>query len=179
MNRFFVLLVILCLLTLANAQAIEGLNKIDNFLGGANSSPILVFASNNRQVQPLDEKLLKFISDTLHTGKPSLKLNCDVKVREITEEKKFSDGVRRIQMLEIIYKTNYMNLPEEKMYFPVDSQITKEVKVSKFAGTVEEIQLQSDDLANSRFIFQHNGRGEIVWMSFEDDQKTAPCALNR
>ncbi len=177
MNRFFILLLILCVLTLANAEAIEGLNTRDSYLGSTTSNNILVFASNNRVIKPLDEKLLKFVSDTLHVGKPGLNLNCDVKVREITEEKKFSDGVRRIQMLEIIFKTNYMNLPEEKMYFPVGSQVTKEVKVSKFAGTVEEIQLQSDDLADSRFIFQHNGRGEIVWMSFEDDQKIAPCAV--
>src|SRR5687768_11560980 len=108
MNRFFILLLVLCILTLANAEAIEGLNARDSYLG-ATTSNILVFASNNRQIEPLNEKLLKFISDTLHVGKPALNLNCDIKVREITEEKKFSDGIRRIQMLEVIYKTNYMN----------------------------------------------------------------------
>jgi len=80
--------------------------------------------------------------------------------------------------LEVIFKTSYFSLPEEKIYFPIGSEVTREIKVSKSSGTVEEIQLQSDDLTNSRFIFQHNGRGEIVWMSFEDDQKTAPCAVS-
>lgn len=179
MQRFIFILLILCLLAFADAQAIEGLNQRDSYLGNVGSSTILVFASNNRQVLAMDEKHLKFISDALHIGKPALNLNCDVKVREVTDERRFSDGVQRVQSIEIIFKTNYMNLPEEKMYFPTGSQLTKEVKVSKFAGTVEEIQLQSDDLANSRFIFQHNGRGEIVWMTYEDDQKTAPCAIRR
>lgn len=143
------------------------------------ANALLVIPGKSRQILPLNEKLLKFVSDTLHLGKPGLNLDCDVKVREMTDEVKFSDGVRRIATIEIIYKTSHMNYPEVKAYFPVGSEVTKEVKVSKFAGTVEEIQLQSDDLANSRFIFQHNGRGEIVWMSFEDDQTTVPCALKR
>jgi hypothetical protein len=138
-----------------------------------------VFPSANRRVSAMDEKLLKFVSDTLYLGKPALNLKCDVKVREITEDRKFSDGLRRIQMLEVKFKTNYFGQYEETMYFPVGSQVTREIKVSKFAGTVEEIQLQSDDLEDSRFIFQHNGHGEIVWMTYEDDQKTTPCALKQ
>ena len=139
---------------------------------------VLVFADKNRKVYPMDLKTLKFVSDTLHLGKPALNLGCDVKVREMVEERKFSDGVRRVEMLEIIFKTQSFNLPEEKMYFPIGSKLTQSVKVSKFAGTVEEIQLEAEDLVNSRFIFQHNGRGEIVWMSYEDDHKTTPCRLN-
>ena len=173
MSKIFFQLFILC--SFGRAWGIEGLNSGSSFL--SNTTNILVFAGNDRQVMPMDEKFLKFVSDTLYLGKPALNLRCDVKVREITEERRFSDGMKRIQMLEVIYKTNYFNLPEEKMFFPIGSQVTKEMKVSKFAGSVEEIQLLSDDLTNSRFIFQHNGRGEIIWMSFEDDQKIAPCAL--
>ena len=172
----FLTLFLVALLFLSVSEAQVSLNSMDSFLGKTTSN-ILVFPGKSRQVMPMDAKLLKFISDTLYSGKPALNLNCDIKAREMTEERKFSDGPRRVDMLELIYKTQYMNLPEEKMYFPLGSEVTREIKVSKFAGTVEEIQIQSDDLADSRFIFQHNGRGEIVWMSFEDDQKTAPCML--
>ena len=174
-NLFLIVMLVFSFSNISNAQ--EMLAGASPF--GRTTSNILVFASNNRQILPLNESLLKFISDTLHLGKPALNLRCDVKVREMTDERKFSEGVQRIAMLEIIFKTEYFHMPEEKMYFPVGSQVTKEVKVSKFAGTVEEIQLQSDDLANSRFIFQHNGRGEIVWMTFEDDHKTTPCLLKK
>ena len=141
-------------------------------------SQVLVFPNNNKLIGPLSVRMLKFISTTLHTSKPALHLDCDVKVREIAEERRFSDGIRRIDMLEIIFRSKNLSVPPEKFYFAVGStRITKEHKVSKFSGPVEEIQLETEDITNSRFIFQHNGQGEIIWMTFEDDLKTTPCRL--
>jgi hypothetical protein len=140
---------------------------------------VLVFPNNNKLIGPLSVRMLKFISNTLHESKPALHLDCDVKVREITEERRFSDGIRRIDMLEIIFRSKNLSVPPEKFYFAVGStRITKEHKVSKFSGPVEEIQLETEDNTNSRFVFQHNGQGEIIWMTFEDDLKTTPCRLN-
>lgn len=140
-------------------------------------SQILVFAKANRRIEPMNIEIMTFISETLHVGKPALNLNCEVIVREIKQERKFSDGIKIVEMLEIIYRSSLFNTPEQKAYFPIGSAITREEKVSNFSGPIEEIQLESDDLANSRFIFQHNGRGEIIWMSFADDLKTLPCRL--
>ncbi len=138
---------------------------------------ILEFAQHNRQIQPMNIELMSFIAQTLHAGKPALNLDCEVRVREIKQERKFSDGVKIIEMLEVIYRGAVTNPTPQKAYFPVGSVIVKAQKVSAFSGTVEEIQLEAGDLANSRFTFQHNGRGEIVSMSFEDDLKTLPCRL--
>ena len=138
---------------------------------------ILEFAQNNRQIQPMNIELMTFIARTLHAGKPALNLDCEVRVREIKQERKFSDGVKIIEMLEIIYRGAVTNPSPQKAYFPVGSVIVKAQKVSVFSGTVEEFQLEAGDLANSRFTFQHNGRDEIIWMSFEDDLKTLPCRL--
>ena len=140
-------------------------------------SQILVFAKADRKVQPMTTELMNFIAESLHAGKPALNLNCSVKIREMKQERKFSDGVRIIEMLEIIYQSSLHHSPFQKAYFPTGSVVTREVKVSAFSGTVEEIQIESDDLANSRFIFQHNGLGEIIWMSFENDLTTLPCGL--
>lgn len=140
-------------------------------------SQILVFAKADRRVQPMTTDLMRFVAETLHVGKPAVNLNCGVKVREIKQERKFSDGVRIVEMLEIIFQSSLFHSPEQKAYFPLGSVITRETKVSAFSGTVEEIQVESDDLANSRFIFQHNGLGEIIWMSFENDLTTLPCRL--
>lgn len=140
-------------------------------------SQILVFAHASRKIQPMSVEMMTFVAETLHVGRPALNLSCEVRVREIKQERKFSDGVKIVEMLEIIYRGAVVDPSEQKAYFPVGSIITKTEKVSSFSGTIEEIQLESDDLANSRFIFQHNGRGEIVWMSFENDLTTLPCRL--
>ena len=149
------------------------------FYSISSRSDILIFPHHEQQNLNLSSELLKFVSDTLHLSKPAMHLECDVKVREMNEERKFSDGVRRIETLEVIYKTKYHNDPERKMYFPVGSKTSRKRIVSEFSGTVEEIILESADRTNSRFIFQHNGRGEIIWMSFENDLTTSPCLLTR
>lgn len=157
---------------LTQAQGANGLVFTTN-------SPVLIFADANRQIGPMDSQLMKFISDTLYSSKPSSNLICDLKINEIKQERKFSDGVRTIEMLEVIYFTrSYMNVPDQKIYFPLNTTtiIRSEIN-SRLAGLVEEIEMKANDRLNSRFIFQHNGNGEIIWMTFEDDMKTVPCRL--
>ena len=138
---------------------------------------MLIFADANRVIKPMDIKSMTFIAETLTVAKPALNLDCDVRIREIKQERKFSDGVHIVEMLELIYHNRVYGLPEQTTYFPLGSKVTKSEKNSKFSGVVEEIQLEADDMVNSRFIFQHNGRGEIVWMTYEDDLRTIPCRL--
>ena len=148
------------------------------FLVDSLQADILIFADANKVVQPMDVKQMLFISETLHSAKTALNLDCDVKVREIKKEQKFSDGIHIVEMLEIIYRSKLWGLPEQKSYFPLNTTtFTKSQKNSKFSGVVEEIQLEADDMENSRFIFKHDGRGEIVWMTYEDDFRTVPCRL--
>ena len=120
---------------------------------------------------------MSFIAEILHANKPALNLDCEVKVKEIKQERKFSDGIRIVEMLEIKYRSSLVDYQEQLIFFPLQSLIKIQNKNSGFSGTVEEFELQSDDLANSRFIFQHDGRGNLIWMSFENDLKTVPCGL--
>lgn len=138
---------------------------------------ILVFPSTKKVETKLDSEMMRFVAETLHAGKLAVHLACEVRVREFNQERKFSDGVRIVEMLQIRFLSGMMGRPENVIYFPVGSPLTKEVKVSQYSGPVEEIQLEAEDVANSRFIFQHNGRGEIVHMSFENDLMTLPCRL--
>lgn len=141
------------------------------------TSQILLFADPSKKVTDLDSSTLSFIDKTLHDSKMASNLACDYKARIISEERRFSTGVERVEMLEIIFISRYGHVHEEKTYFPIGSKVTRRQTNSKFAGTVEEIELESTDSHNSRFIFQHNGRGEIIWMSYEDDLETTPCRL--
>ena len=147
------------------------------FVTSTASAQILIFAKEDLKVDKLDVNLMSFISTTLHISKPARNLDCEVQVNEIKQERKFSDGVHIVEMLEVVYRSYLLGRHEQKIYFPVGSKVTRDVKNSKFSGTVEEIQLEADDIVNSRFIFQHNGMKEIIWMTYEDDHKTVPCRL--
>lgn len=150
---------------------------IATFLSLIANADILIFAKDGLKVEKMNRDLMYFISETLHISKPALNLECDVKVNEIKQERKFSDGVHIVEMLEVIYRSRYFGVPEQKIYFPLGSKVTRDVVNSRFAGTVEEIQLEAEDMANAHFTFQHNGMKEIVWMKYEDDLKTVPCQL--
>lgn len=149
------------------------------FAGLENTSFILLFADPSKKVSELNTDTLTSIDRVLHESKMASNLACDYKARIITEDRKFTTGVERVEMLELIFISRYGHWHEEKTYFPVGSKLTRRLVNSKFAGTVEELELESNDSHTSRFIFQHNGRGEIIWMSYEDDFETTPCRLHQ
>ncbi|MEQ1722378.1 MAG: hypothetical protein ABL930_04330 [Pseudobdellovibrio sp.] len=141
------------------------------------SAQVLIFAKEGLKVDRMDVNLMSFIAQTLHVSNPALNLDCQIRVNEIKQERNFSDGVHIVEMLEVVYTSRLFGSPDQKIYFPIGTKVTRDIKNSKFSGTVEEIQLEADDIVNSRFIFQHNGMKEIVWMTYEDDHKTVPCRL--
>ena len=148
------------------------------FAGLEHTSFILLFADPSKKVSELNSDTLNSIDKVLHESKMASNLACDFKARIISEDRKFTTGVERVEMLEVIFVSRYGHTHEEKTYFPIGSKLTRRLVNSKFAGTTEELELESTDNHNSRFIFQHNGRGEIVWMSYEDDFETTPCRLH-
>ena len=77
-------------------------------------------------------------------------------------------------MLEIKFRSFSQATQDMVAYFPLGTNLKVRNKNSQFAGLIEEFELQADDLKNSRFIFQHDGRGHLVWISFENDLATLP-----
>ena len=125
----------------------------------------------------MDVKLMTFIAETLHTGKPLLSLSCQVRINEIKQDRKFFDGIRTVEMLEINYRSGLIHMPEQRFFFPLGSTVTRSIKTSQRSGVVEEIQLETDDLVNSSFVFQHTGRGDIASITYENDLMANPCRV--
>lgn len=138
---------------------------------------VLDIVDRSVQTHPLNYQDLKFISDRLYLDKLADHLNCEIKVSEIKQEKKFSTGVKIIEMLEIRYRSTHYRQDEHKIFFPIGSPLTKQTKNSQYAGTVEEFKLEANDLYNTQFIFQHDGRGRIIWINYISDLHTLPCGV--
>lgn len=128
----------------------------------------------------LDSDMMEFLMQTLHGSKPAPNLRCEVKVRQIRQERKFSSGTEWVEMIELEYRNNrdYDAIPM-KTYFPLGSKIQKKAVNSEFSGWVEEIILESDDRLSKTFTFHHDGRGQIVWMMMHDELRVNPCQLRR
>lgn len=147
------------------------------FLSSTAFSQSLIIVDRSVTTQEMNLQKMTFIAEILHAGKPALNIDCEVKVKEIKQERRFSDGIHIVEMLEIRFRGSLLSSPEQRMHFPLRTKMIVQKKNSAFAGIVEEFQLQADDLNNSRFIFQHDGKGNLVWMSFENDLRTLPCRL--
>lgn len=122
-------------------------------------------------------KDLKFISDRLYLDKLANNLDCEVRIHEIKQEKKFSTGVQIVEMLKVVFRNTKYRSDEFVAFFPLGSKLTVQNKNSPYAGLVEEFKIESDDLYNSQFIFQHNGNGQIVWMNYVSDLISLPCSV--
>lgn len=130
--------------------------------------------------QKLDLELFHFITETLQSGKPAANLRCEVKVRNIQEVRKFSDGKKWVELIEIEYTNNrdYDGIPM-RAYFPIGTEVSKQIIISEFSGTVEEIKLRVSDRLDHYFVFHHDGNGHIVWMTMGNSLRMNPCQLIR
>lgn len=129
--------------------------------------------------RPMDSKNLKFISDRLYLDKLADNLDCEVRVSETKKDRKFSNGIKIVEMLEVRYISRRFRQDEHVAFFPIGSLLTIQRKNSNLAGAVEEFKLESNDLYNTQFIFQHDGQGHIVWINFVSDLTTLPCGLKK
>lgn len=115
----------------------------------------------------------------LHGSRPAPHLLCRLVVREIRQQRKFSTGTRWVEMIEVEYKNPRAYARSQmKAYFPVGmTKITRKETVSQFSGPVEEIILESEDRLGQTLTFQHDGRGQAVWMMMHDELMVNPCQL--
>jgi hypothetical protein len=136
------------------------------------------FLLNEPSYQKLDLDLFHFIAETLHSGKSALNLKCEVKVKTIQEVRKFSDGKKWVDLLEIVYTNNrdYDGIPM-KAYFPIGTDVSRQIITSEFSGTVEEIKLTVTDRMDHYFIFHHDGKGKIIWMMMGNSLRMNPCQI--
>jgi hypothetical protein len=149
------------------------------FISISGYSQDMPFILKEAPYQKLNLELFNFISETLHSNKPAPNLKCEVKVRTIQELRKFSTGTKWVDLLEVEYRNSrdYDGLPM-KAYFPIGTEVSKQIITSEFSGTVEEIKLRVSDRLDHYFIFQHDGKGHIISMNMGNSLIMNPCILN-
>ncbi len=138
------------------------------------------FIVNEPTFNKLNLDLFKFIEITLHQNKPASNLRCQVKVRAIQEVRTFSTGKKWVDLLEIEYLNDrdYDGI-SMKAYFPLGvAEVYRQNVTSQFSGTVEEIKIKVNDRLDHFFIFQHDGKGKIVWMMMGNSLMSNPCLLS-
>ncbi|MBX3041071.1 MAG: hypothetical protein KF789_10235 [Bdellovibrionaceae bacterium] len=135
------------------------------------------FAAQTAFARKMDWDLKEFIAKILHSSVMAPHLNCSVKVKDLRQERRFSSGSRWVEMIEVSFRNSGEFAAPMKTFFAVGSNVTLKTVNSEFGGVVEEISLESGDRLNKTLTFQHDGKGQIVWMEMHDDLRVSACRL--
>ncbi|MGZ3745175.1 MAG: hypothetical protein ACXVB1_07745 [Pseudobdellovibrionaceae bacterium] len=134
--------------------------------------------------EPQAQKVLDFdefenITKLLYAGKLAPHLKCGLKVRTIKEERKFSEGKKLVEVLEILYYPRGL-FSDLKVKVLIPAQLaTFGVKYTsnQWSGAGEDIKIEAHDGYDHWLRFIHDGKGNIVFFSLGNRLATYPCAM--
>jgi|GEM_PF-5141590 hypothetical protein len=125
----------------------------------------------------LGQEMFDNISKLLYAGKLAPHMKCEIKARAVREERKFTDGKRIVEVLQIEYypKGIYsdtkvsLQLPEY-----ISTYGTKQIS-NQWSGVGEDILIQAHDYYEHWVRFTHDGKGNLVDLQLGNYLTTYPC----
>lgn len=138
------------------------------------------FASDEPQAkQPLDFEEFENITKLLYAGKLAPHMKCELKVRTFKEERRFSDGKKLIEVLEVVYYPRGL-FADLKVKVLIPAQLasfgTKYVS-NQWSGAGEDIKIEAHDSYDHWLRFMHDGKGHLVQFSLGNRLATYPCLM--
>lgn len=128
---------------------------------------------------PLSFDQFEKITQVLHAGKMAPHMKCDLKVRTIREERKFTEGPKLVEVLEIIYYPRglFADL-KVKVLIPAElSTFGVKFVSNQWSGAGEDIKIEAQDSYDHWLRFVHDGKGRLVHFSLGNRLATYPCLI--
>ncbi|WP_413288281.1 hypothetical protein [Bdellovibrio sp. HCB337] len=119
------------------------------------------------------------IAKLLHAGKLAPHMKCDLKVRSIKEERRFSTGKKLVEILEITYYPRGL-FADTKIKVLIPAEIAKygtKYVSNHWSGAGEEIKIEAHDGYDHWLRVIHDGKGGIVFFSLGNRLATYPCMV--
>ena len=146
---------------------------------GAGAQDIPPFADEPPAKQPLDFENFENITKLLAAGKLSPHMKCELKVRTVKEERKFSDGKKLVEILEVTYYPKGL-FADMKLKILIPAEIatfgTKHAS-NKWSGIGEDIKIEAQDYYEHWLRFTHDGKGNLVQFMMGNHLATYPCKI--
>lgn len=138
------------------------------------------FVSEEPQARrSLDFDRFENVTKLLYAGKLAPHMKCELKVRTIKEERKFSDGKKLVEVLEVIYYPRGL-FADLKVKVLIPAQLatygTKYVS-NQWSGSGEDIKIEAHDGYDHWLRFMHDGKGNLVQFSLGNRLATYPCLM--
>lgn len=123
-----------------------------------------------------DQDTFDFVSKTLSQNKLARHLNCTLKTRTSHELRKFSDGEKWIDVLEITYNTNGFDSGQKmNIKIPILAKVGIKKDLNQWSGMGEVIKIELGDYYSHWLRFTHDGQGHIVQLMMGSDLRMLPC----
>lgn len=117
-----------------------------------------------------------YFADLLTKHRLAPELNCEIRGRRVWSERKFSVGVRRVEVIEIEYRPGGF-LSSEKVTLAIPEGVkfgTRRVP-NALAGVVEEYRVELRDSDSHWISVKHDGRYNLVWFEIGNKLRHLPC----
>lgn len=119
------------------------------------------------------------ITKLLHAGKLSPHMKCELKVRTFKEERKFSEGKKWVEILEVEYYPRGL-FADMKIKILIPAELatfgTKYVS-NQWSGAGEDIKIEAHDYYDHWLRFMHDGKSRLVQFSLGNRLATYPCLV--
>lgn len=130
--------------------------------------------------EKFDRQSFDFVSNLFVSSRLAKKLACDLKARKTREIKKFSQGNRWVEILEIEYRPKgffssevvFLKIPETARFGRIEQTHAE-------AGIIETFKIELGDFYGHSLLFSHDGKGFMTWIEVVSSFRQLPCFVPR
>ncbi len=148
-------------------------------LAGNVSAQEVPFVSDDPVVRRvLDQDMFDFVTKTLGSARLAPHLKCTLKTRSSRELRKFSDGEKWVETLEINYNTNGFDSGQKvSLKIPMTAKYGTKEQANQWSGLGETIKIEVGDYYGYWIIFTHDGKNGIVGLNIGNRLGSMPCQI--
>lgn len=126
----------------------------------------------------MNSEMFEFISKTLGSARLDAHMLCTLKVRSDRALRKFSDGAKWVEILNISFNSNGFDSGlKMNLKLSMNSKYGTKKSANQWSGVGEDIKIELGDYYDSWVRFTHDGQGHIVQLVMGNNLKTVPCQL--
>lgn len=149
---------------------------ICSFSFKAHSFPMVM--TDPAATKVFDQKMFDFVSQTLASAKLMPQMKCNLTTRIFREVRKFSDGERWVEILDVEFHPRGFFADEKvSLKIPMTAKYGLEQRSNSWSGVGEIVKIETGDAYGHWLLFTHDGKNGLVQLEVGNRVRTMPCSV--
>lgn len=150
------------------------------FLNFAFAQEVPFIRDEPKEMKTMSHDDFEYLKKLLVQPRMAAHLDCQLKVKEARGLKKFRDGEKWVDHLEISYDPGlYYSGYKMNFKLPESATIGTKVRNNEWSGIGEQVKVELGDYYQHWILLEHDGEGRIIGLQMGDRLRTMPCQLKR